>query len=96
MRPHRDHRPGYRWSAMRHVSPGQEVTGAHLAGWLWATPAEDPGGIRRSKRWRLSERTRAYPPFGADHKASMTLAVLMQNQVICTPADSLPSTGRAV
>jgi hypothetical protein len=34
--------------------------------------------------------------FGADPKASMTLAVLMQNQVMCTPADSLPAAGRAV
>ena len=27
-----------------------------------------------------------YPPFGADHKASMTSAALMQNKVICAPA----------
>jgi len=26
----------------------------------------------------------------------MTLAVWMQNQVICTPADNLPAAGRAV
>ena len=31
-------------------------------GWLWATPAEDPGGIRHNKRWRLFKRTGAYPP----------------------------------
>src|SRR5215469_12487630 len=24
-------------------------------GWLWATPAEDPGGIRHSKRWKPSK-----------------------------------------
>ena len=35
------------------------------------------------------------PPFGADHKASIMLAALMQNKVICTPADHLPATGRA-
>jgi hypothetical protein len=39
---------------------------------------------------------RTEPSSGADSKASMTLAVLMQNQVICTPADSLPATSRAV
>jgi hypothetical protein len=32
----------------------------------------------------------------ADHKASMVLAALMQNQVICTAADHRPATGRAV
>jgi hypothetical protein len=30
-------------------------------GWLWATPTEDPGGIRHSKRWRLSKENARLP-----------------------------------
>ena len=57
---------------------------------IGATPV---GGITLSNR----ETGGAHrPPFGADHKASMMLAALMQNQVICTAADHLPATGRAV
>ena len=34
-------------------SKGRRFTSGRQ-GWLWATPAEDPGRIRHSKRWRLS------------------------------------------
>lgn len=30
-------------------------------GWLWATPAEDPGGIHHSRRWRLSKENTRLP-----------------------------------
>ena len=44
-----------------HPLPGALASGSKrrrstsgCQGWLWATPAEDPGGIGHSKRWRLS------------------------------------------
>ena len=41
-------------------SKGRRFTSG-CQGWLWTTPAEDPGGIRHSKRWRLSKENARLP-----------------------------------
>jgi len=84
MRPHRDHRPRYRCSAMGHVSPGQKgrrfTSGRQR--WFWATPAGDladtmaapAGAVRQPRRPATSSGRscgRSQPPLAGPVQPSL-------------------------